>query len=137
MDSPSKTTGPDGPPATLKGRITLFGFPPTDGVVQARPRSLAWRGGWAFAYGTGGVALATLAALVPPHAPWVAGALGLGTFLALRRWRERYTLLALEGSCPRCGLGLTLPSGTPIRGVMSVSCDGCRHDSTLTVFLPD
>jgi hypothetical protein len=88
---------------------------------------------WASVYWGGALILAPVAGLLPPHAPWIVGVLGIGGFLGWRRWRERFTVLSLEGPCPKCGGALKIPGGTPLRPVMTLSCQGCNHDSRLEV----
>ena len=99
-------------------------------------RSGAWRGTRAILFGGGGLLLAVTVSIIPPHAPWVVAALGSGGIFALRKWRERFTVLALSASCPKCGGGMALRPGTPLRRVLSVPCEGCHHDSRLTVEIP-
>ncbi len=117
----------------LSGSLTLFGFQPQPAEVEVIPRSVAWRGSRAAAFLGTGLVLAPAVGVVPPHAPWALGALAFGGFFGLRKWRERFTLLALRGFCPKCGGGLKLRKGTPIRPILSVPCEGCHHDSRLKV----
>jgi hypothetical protein len=120
----------------LSGTVTLFGFPPGKALIHAVPRTRAWRGARALAFALGGILLAPVVGVVPPHAPWVAGALGFGFFFGVRKWRERFTLESLHARCPKCGGPLVLPPGTPLRPTHSVPCDGCHHDSQLNVQPP-
>jgi hypothetical protein len=138
LQSPSMTALdrepiPAGISSTRAGKLELFGFPTTKAQVRVLPRTTAWRAGGAILFGVCSLLLAPLVGLVPPHAPWALGALGMGGFLALRRWRERFTILALEGLCPKCGGALGLREGTPLKAVISVPCEGCHHDARLVV----
>lgn len=126
----------DGRRRTLSGRLTLFGFPSTDAVVRVVPRSRSWRGIRAATFLGGGLLLAPVVGMVPPHAPWVAGVLGVGIFLGLRKWREHFTVASIQGRCPKCGETLQVRSGTPMRDTLSITCDACHHDSQLQVDLP-
>jgi len=117
----------------MEGTISLFGFPSTSAHLDVRSRSTTWRVSWCSAFIGGGVLLAPLVGLVPPHVPWIIAALGVGGFLGLRKWRERFTILTLKGFCPKCGGPLSLPPGTPLRPVMTLPCPGCNHDSRLMV----
>ena len=81
--------------------------------------------------------LAPAVGLVPPHVPWAVGALGIGTFMGLRKWRERFTVLSFHGTCPRCGGALLLTPGVPLRPVMTVPCEACNHDSRFQPTLPE
>lgn len=121
----------------LRGRLILFGFPSTPVSVEAIPRSPWWRGIRAFGFFGSGVALAAVGSLVPPHAPWVLGALGVGGYLGIRRWKERLSILSLRGHCPKCGKGIELGEGTPLRPTVSLSCDGCLHNLELRVMASD
>ena len=72
--------------------------------------------------------------IVPPHAPWVIGALATGTLLARRRWNERFTVMSVVGACPRCSRGYEIKSGR-LRQPHPLPCEECHHESTLR--LPD
>ena len=115
----------------MDGTLSLFGFPDTPARLEVLPRSAAWRWLRASVFFGGGLLLAPAVGLVPPHAPWVAAALGIGGIMGIRKWRERFTILSLQGTCPRCGGALSLASGTPLRPVMTVPCGGCNHESRL------
>ena len=57
--------------------------------------------------------------------------------MGFRKWRERFTILSLKGTCPKCGGALSLASGTPLRPVMTVPCHGCNHESRLIIPIPE
>jgi hypothetical protein len=117
----------------MKGTISLFGFPSKEAALEVLPRSTGWRGLRAAGFMAAGLALAPAVGLVPPHAPWALLALGLGGFLGIRKWKERYTIVGFQGECPKCGGSLSIPPGTPLRPVMTLSCPGCNLDSRLSV----
>lgn len=75
--------------------------------------------------------VAPLVGLVPPHAPWVLGALAGGLFLALRRWSHRFSIVEMTAPCPRCGASVGLPAGTRLRVPQPVPCESCHHQPTL------
>lgn len=120
----------------MDGTLSLFGFPGTPARLEVLPRSTGWRFLRAAGFIGGGLVLAPAVGLVPPHAPWVLAAVGLGGFLGIRKWRERYTILSFQGLCPKCGGTLFVASGTPLRPVMTIPCAECHHDPRLTVALP-
>lgn len=120
----------------MEGTLSLFGYSSTVAHLEVLPRSTGWRGLRAGLFMGGALVLAPAVGLFPPHAPWVAGVLGIGGYLGIRKWRERFTVLSFRGCCPKCGGALSLPPGTPLRPVMTVSCDGCNHDSSLTTTPP-
>lgn len=120
----------------MDGTVSLFGFPSTSARLQVRPRTTGWRALRASLFMGGALLLAPAVGMIPPHAPWVVAVLAVGGVLGVRKWRERFTVLAFEGTCPKCGEALSLPSGIPLRPTMTVSCEGCRHESRLTPSLP-
>lgn len=113
-----------------EGEAVLFGFPSTPVEVSLKPRSRAWR--MAGAARTMGIAVvvAPVVAIVPPHAPWVIGALAGGGILARRRWTEHFTVLGGSGACPKCGEPLKIKSGR-LRHPHPLPCEACHHESTL------
>lgn len=135
-EKPDQGGGGRPPSLELPGTLTLFGFPPEKAVLRVLPRTRAWRGARALGFLGGGILLAPLVGVIPPHAPWAAGVLGISSFLGIRRWRERFTLESLHARCPRCGRPIDLKRGTPLRPTTPVPCDDCHHESQLTVRLP-
>ncbi|MDT8340469.1 MAG: hypothetical protein RQ751_03065 [Longimicrobiales bacterium] len=124
------------PPEPRAGVLRTFGYPDAEVHVTVQPRTLAWRASRAGVFIGGGVLVAPVVALVPPHAAWALGALTLGLVLGLRRWRERATVTALRGACPRCGTALSLDRPVRLRPELSVPCPRCRHTATLEVPSP-
>lgn len=114
----------------LEGEATLFGYEATSTSVLLRPRSRNWRVLGAVA--TAGVALvvAPVAAVLPPHAPWVIGVLAIGGLLARRRFQERFTIVSVEGACPKCAGSLAAKSGR-LRSPHPLPCEACHHESSL------
>ncbi len=123
-------------PVRGTGTLSLFGFSSTEAALELLPRSRSWRAIRATGFIGGGLVLAPAVGLFPPHAPWATGALVLGSFLGLRKWRERFTILSLQGYCPKCGGPMAIREGTPFREALSVPCEGCNHESRLVVSLP-
>lgn len=76
------------------------------------------------------VVVAPVLAIVPPHAPWVLGALAIGTIFARRRWNERYTVVAVSATCPKCGAEIGGKTGR-LRSPHPLPCEACHHESTL------
>jgi len=120
--------------STMDGRAVLFGFEPTPAAADVRPRARGWRmSGAARAIGVA-LLLAPLVAVVPPHAPWAIGVLVAGAVFARRRWTETHTLMAVDGTCPRCG-GAFAVKPSRLKRPHPLECEGCHHVSSLT--LPD
>ena len=130
MVDPANPSHPDAVAASAV--VTLFGFPPAEVVVSVLPRSHAWRVGGAFRRVALFTLLAPVVAIVPPHAPWAIGALAGGVVLARRRLKERYTLVSMTGSCPKCGEALAVKS-TRLREPHPVTCEACHHVGSLQV----
>jgi hypothetical protein len=76
------------------------------------------------------VVIAPFVAIFPPHAVWLIGALGAGAFLARRRYVERYTLLELDGTCPKCGTPFRVKPGR-LHVPHPLPCEGCHHEPTV------
>ena len=102
----------------VPGRIALFGYDPVEVRLELLPRSRRWR-----LWGAG---------RIPPHAPWILGVLGVGGFLARRRWQERFTVVDIDGTCPKCEAELSVAQGR-LRTPHPVPCEGCHHDSSVQV----
>jgi len=118
----------------VEAETILFGFPSTPAVLSVRPRTAAWRAGGAAARMGGCAVLAGVVALVPPHAPWLIGALVGGVVLARRRWIERHTLESLDGTCPKCGETLRVKPGR-LRSPHPAPCEGCHHEGSVSIDL--
>ncbi len=127
----------EGSPAgvAVPARITLFGFDDVPADVRIEARSVAWRTRrTAIALAAGFIAT-PLAALVPPHAPWALGALGISLLTARRRWKEEHTLHFVEGACPRCGEAITLSRPTRLHHPHAVPCPSCHYELAISVDL--
>ncbi|HSG48302.1 MAG TPA: hypothetical protein VLA43_10850 [Longimicrobiales bacterium] len=123
------------PPAstTVTGSLNVFGYGETRATLRVLPRSRGWRALRSGALTLGGLVAAPVVALIPPHAAWALGAAVTGAVLGARKWGERFTLLSLRGSCPRCGAPLTLDRPGPLRNPATVDCEACHHAATLTI----
>ena len=121
------------PGVSVPARITLFGFDPIDATARIEPRSVRWRLRRTLTALGSAVLLAPLVALVPPHAPWALGALGVGAIVARWKWLELHSLQAVEGICPRCRSDVSLPRATRLRHPHPLPCESCNHELTLEV----
>ncbi len=119
------------PPATLD----LFGFAPTPARVLVIPRSTGWRVGHAFGYLLLCWACIGVVMWIPPHFPWILTAFFLGIFLFVKYIRQRYTLVELEGTCPRCGAPQTLKKPTRLALPQRIYCPSCHQPLLLRVRL--
>jgi hypothetical protein len=119
-------------PRRVEAEAILFGFPSTKAVLVVRPRSASWRATGAALTMGGSLVLAVVVAVVPPHAPWIIGALGGGAMLARRRWIERCTLESLQATCPKCGAALKVKAGR-LRSPHPVPCEACHHQTAIRI----
>lgn len=115
----------------IEGEALLFGFPSTPALLGVRPRPTSWRAAGAALIMAGFLLLAGVVAIVPPHAPWLIGAVLGGAILARRRWMERYTLESVEGTCPKCGERLKVKPAR-LRVPHPAMCEACHHESSLS-----
>lgn len=120
----------------VPARLSIFGYDPATVDLVVIPRSRRWR--MLGAARTMGIALllTPVAALVPPHAPWALGVLGVGAILARRRWQERYTVVGVEGACPKCGAELEVGRGR-LRTPHPLPCESCHHEGSAEVATSD
>lgn len=116
----------------IRGTLATFGHDPTEVAAQVLPRSVRWRAVRAGAFLAGGVLSAPVVAVFPPHVAWALGAVVTGIVFATRKWAERFSLLALEGTCPRCGAAVQLSGPMRLRNPWSLSCEACHHGAVLT-----
>ncbi len=120
---------------SVRARITLFGFDVVPANARIEARSVGWRVRRAAIALAAGLIAAPAVALVPPHAPWAVGALGISFLTARRRWAEKHTLHFLEGACPRCGEGITLSRPAPLRHPHATPCPSCHYELAISVDL--
>lgn len=114
----------------VDARAVLFGFDDTHARARIMARGRSWRiGGAARTFGLFALA-APVVAIFPPHAVWFIGALVTGSLLARRRYVERYTLVDVDGTCPKCSTPLTVKSGR-LKQPHPMPCETCNHEPTL------
>lgn len=117
----------------VTGTLRVFGHEDTEAHLRLLPRSAKWRATRAGAFILGGVVLAPLVALIPPHAAWALASVGTGVALGVRKWKERFTLLRLRATCPRCGEEILRDSPARLRTPETVTCEACNHSASLAV----
>lgn len=123
---------PAGASFDVDARATLFGFDDTPVRATIMARSRAWRVGGAARTFAVFVVVAPFVAIFPPHAVWPIGALLTGAALARRRYIERFTLVKVDGPCPKCGAPLSVKAGR-LELPHAVPCEGCKHEPSLRV----
>lgn len=121
----------------MPARVDLFGFDATRATLTLRARSRRWRLSRTLRVLAVTALAVPVVGLVPPHAPWVVGALGTGLILARRRWLHRLSVIGLQARCPRCGFELSLPEGVRLRDPHPVPCEGCHHQASLELAEPE
>ena len=120
----------------VHGRVTLFGFDSSEAIAHVRPRARRWRVGGAARTGLLFLLVAPVVGIVPPHAPWILGALGVGGFLARRRWNHHFTLEGVDATCPKCGAALGVRPAQ-LSTPHTIPCDTCHHEPALRVLEND
>jgi hypothetical protein len=121
--------GASSPPA----EIELFGFRPTAARVRVVHRSSGWRLGHAALYLLLCWGAILLVMWVPPHIPWALAAFLLGIFFAVKYIRERYTLLELDGTCPRCAAPVRQDQPGRLGLPHRLYCSNCHQPLLLRV----
>lgn len=116
----------------VDARATLFGFDDQPVRAEVIARSRGWRVGGAARTFVLFAVVAPFVAVFPPHAVWFLGALTAGGVMARRRYVERFTLVSVEGRCPKCGGKLTAKRGR-LREPHPLPCEGCNHEPALRV----
>lgn len=114
----------------VEGEATLFGFEPTVARTAIAARSRGWRLGGSARIFAVFVVIAPFVAIFPPHAVWPIGALLTGAILARRRWVERFTLLEVDGTCPKCGTPYSIKRSR-LRVPHPLPCETCHHQGSL------
>lgn len=138
-DTPTASGNPStdrDPALRLPARVTLFGHDSVDTTVEVIPRSRSWRMWRTLRLLAVFVIIVPVVGIIPPHAPWIAGAVTIAAVLARRRWTERFTIADFKAACPRCDHELTVRSGTRLRIPHPIPCDECGHEPLLTATPP-
>ncbi len=134
---------PSGPAASqpaatgvwVPSEITLFGFDPVRINARIEARGVGWRIRRTALALVAGLLVAPVVGLVPPHAPWAVGALGIGFVMAGRRWAERHTLHSFAGTCPRCSERVSLSRPVRLRRPHPIPCPSCHYELAVSVDL--
>jgi hypothetical protein len=116
-----------------RGVLRVFGFEDQPFSVTVIPRSVRWRGVRASALFLAGLIPGVALAILPPHAVWPLLGLGAGTSLGLLKWSERFTLVELSATCPRCQAPITRQGPGRFRPAGSVDCSKCNHTSQISL----
>ena len=117
---------------SVPAQITLFGFDSVSASARVEARSRGWRARRAAAALAAGSIVAPLVALVPPHAPWALGALGISLLTARRCWVEEHTLHFLEGACPRCAESIKISRPARLRHPHATPCPSCHYELAIS-----
>ena len=119
----------------MPAQITLFGFDLVRTTARVEARSVGWRARRTALALAAGLIVAPAVALVPPHAPWAIGALGISLLVARQRWAEEYTLYSFAGVCPRCEERVSLSRPVRLRRPHQISCPSCHYELAISVDL--
>jgi len=115
----------------VQGHLRVFGCDDTPLELTVIPRSTGWRAVRAGVW-FGAAAVAGVLVILPPHVLWVLLAL-VAVGLGLRKWSERFTLVELRGTCPKCGSEIAETGPGRFRPSASVDCPSCRHGSSVVL----
>lgn len=107
-------------------QLHIFGMPRRDGTARIRTRDAAERSGRALRAAGACVLLAAVSVLLPiAHFVLVPGFLLAAPIFATRRLRERASIIALTGTCPRCDAPRTFEAKGRFGGSMRTTCATC------------
>ncbi len=111
----------------VPARLVFMGGRAAEGRARVVERSKAWRRSQV----TKDLALlllAPVAALIPPHFPWVIVVIAVAVLRAFNHSREHRTLLSLRGPCPKCGAEQEFTEVGRMGSPHKVTCASCRWD---------
>jgi len=107
-------------------KLYIFGMPRQDGTARVRRRDAGERSARALRAGGLLLGLAVLSVFIPiAHFVLVPGFLLAAPFFAIRRLRERDSIVALSGTCPRCNAPRTFEAGGALRRDLRTTCAVC------------
>jgi hypothetical protein len=107
-------------------RLSIFGMPPREGTARVRRRDAGERSARALRAGGLLLGLAILSVFLPiAHFVLVPGFLIAAPIFAIRRLRERDSIVALSGTCPRCDAPRTFEAGGAMRDHLRTTCAVC------------
>ena len=132
MTDDDRTKHAEHAPLDVAGKVALFGYDSTPATVHLQPRSRSWRVGGSVRTMAVAVVVAMVMVVVPPHVPWLLGALAGGGFLARRRWQEHFTVMGVDGTCPRCGGVMKAATGR-LRSPHPVTCEACNFEASVEI----
>jgi hypothetical protein len=118
-------------PQTLEARLSLFGFVSTPVVLAVTPRTRGQRVGRAIASAIGGIVLAPIVFLIPPHAEWVMLSVATGLYWARKNWIAEFVVATFDGRCPRCYAPVKVKPGATLRFPHAVTCYSCHQHPVL------
>lgn len=114
--------------------LTVFGAPAAHATATIVRHSLGRRAARALVVLGACWGLALVAVFIPlAHFLLVPGLFVLGVILATSRAREAWSIVTMQGQCPRCRLEQTLTSARRVRGQWVVHCPNCKNELALTI----
>ncbi len=118
----------------IKVRLEVSGKPPTQGTAKVQPRTVPERARRAVVLWFTAVAIALPTVFVPlAHFILPPTIIIIGTVMAVLRWKETESLLALDAPCPTCGQVGKLKASGPVRDGRQLHCEGCGFMADLRV----
>ena len=116
----------------LTARLSLFGVSSKQAELDVTPRPRARRATRAVTTLAVALVAAAVAAIIPPHVPWLIGVLAIGAWRARAEWRGELDLHAFEGECPRCGAALKLEE-RHVTLPLPIPCYACHAQPMLSL----
>ena len=117
---------------TIAGTLHFFGFPRTAATVRVRRHDHGARLRRALVALAACWGLAVLCVLIPiAHFVLVPGFFLLGIALFVRRLGEGATIVAVQGTCPKCAAPRTFNASGRLQPQVKVQCPVCRNELDL------
>jgi hypothetical protein len=123
----------DDEPVRAPALLEVFGEAPVPADARVIPRPRSWRVSRALTSLTLAWGAAPVVFLIPPHAPWLIGALICGPYFARRYWLEHFTLHEMHGTCPRCAAAIRIVRALRLRFPHTLTCTNCHNVVLLEV----
>jgi hypothetical protein len=114
--------------------LTVFGAPAAHASATIVRHSMGRRAARALVALGACWGLALVAVFIPlAHFVLVPGLFLIGVILATYRAREAWSIVTVQGQCPRCRLEQTFTSAGRARGQSVVHCPNCKNELALTI----
>ncbi len=117
----------------VQARLAVFGFAPTAASMRVLNRSVSWRATRSLLSAGIGIGAAPALFFLPLHFPWPTASILIGLFTARSKWKEKQTLLSVEGTCPACGAAVKSEKPARLKEPHVLHCTSCGRAVTLGI----